>query len=325
MQVKSLWYTGPKALELRTIDISEPGPYELLVRIEACGVCTWDLFIYSGGFQPFKPFPFYFGHEGVGVVERVGPLVTRFAVGDRIALRESRHIGKNATGHMAEYAIQNEADVIALPHDGKPAEQWMIEPVACCVNGIDLARIKPGDRVALVGSGFMGGILLQLLALSPASSIAVFDPRAEAIAYARTLAESAPIDVYDLSTHPDTPALAGTFDIVFETAAAEPALRLADSLVTNGGTLAIFSWHHHEVAFDFGSWHVRGITVLNTSPAAAPDFSDCFVRSVPLIEAGRIDLAPLVTHVGGPEEAEGIYRDGLSKENGYVKGIIRWQ
>ena len=324
MQAKSLWYTAPKTLEVRDIDVPEPGPYELLVKIEACGVCTWDLFIYSGGFQAFKPFPFSFGHEGVGVVERTGPLVTRFASGDRIALRESREIGKNATGHMAQYALQNEADAIALPRDGKPAEHWMIEPVACCVNAIDLAGIKPGDRVALVGSGFMGSILLQLLAHTPASAIAVFDLRAEAVAYARSLARSAPIEVYDLATHPDTAALVGTFDVVFETAAVEPALRLADSLVTHGGTLAIFSWHHHELTFDFGSWHVRGITVLNTSPAAAPSFTDCFVRSVPLIHSGLVDLAPFVTHVGGPAEAERIYRDGLSKDNGYIKGVIRW-
>ena len=111
---------------------------------------------------------------------------------------------------------------------------------------------------------------------------------------------------------------------VSEHAAVEPALRLADSLVTHGGTLAIFSWHHHELTFDFGSSHVRGVTVLNTSPAAAASFTDCFVRSVPLIQSGLVDLAPFVTHVGGPAEAERIYRDGLSKDNGYIKGVIRW-
>jgi len=48
------------------------------------------------------------------------------------------------------------------------------------------------------------------------------------------------------------------------------------------------------------------------------------MRSVPLIASGRVDLAPLVTHVGPPEQAPGIYKDGLSKENGYIKGVIRW-
>lgn len=324
MKVKSLWYTAPKTLELREIEIPEPGPYELLIEVEACGVCTWDLFIYSGGFQSFKEFPFYFGHEGVGIVEKVGPEVTRFGEGDRIALRESPEIGAIGTGHMAEYAIQKESEVIPLPKDGKPAEDWMIEPVACCVNGMDLAQIKPGERVALVGSGFMGSILLQLLALSPASNITVFELRPEALKYAESLAARAPIDVYDLNEKPDTDALAAGFDVVFETAAVEPAFRLANSLVRNGGTLAVFSWHHHDITFDFGNWHVRGIKVLNTSPAAAPDFTDCFKRSVPLIEKGLVDLRPLTTHVGSPEGAKEIFEHGLAKTDGYIKGVIRW-
>lgn len=324
MNVKSLWYLAPEQLELRDVEIPAPGPHELLVKVDACGVCTWDLFIYSGGFRGFKDYPFYFGHEGVGTVETVGAGVTRFQPGDRVALRESRDIGAIGTGHMAEYAIQREQDLIPLPHDDKPAEHWMIEPVACCVNAIDLAPIKPGARVALVGSGFMGSILLQLLAMSPASSVSVFDLRKESLAYARTVGPKGLVDVYDLNDNPDLGELEGTFDLVFETAAVEPAFRLSNRLVKSGGTLAIFSWHHHDITFDFGYWHVNGITVLNTSPAAAPNFTDCFMRSVPLIASGRVDLAPLVTHVGSPEDAPKIYKDGISKENGYIKGVIRW-
>ncbi|MFW5695374.1 MAG: zinc-dependent alcohol dehydrogenase [Alkalispirochaeta sp.] len=324
MNVKSLWYVAPEQIELRNIEIPEPGPHELLVKIEACGVCTWDLFIYSGGFRSFKDFPFYFGHEGVGTVERTGAGVTRFKPGDRVALRESRDIGAIGTGHMAEYAIQQEQDLVALPHDGRPAEHWMIEPVACCVNAVDLAVIKPGYRVALVGSGFMGSILLQLLAMSSASVVSVFDLRAESLTYARSVGPAGLLEVYDLNEKPDLSDLHGSYDVVFETAAVEPAFRLSNDLVRSGGTLAIFSWHHHDITFDFGYWHVNGITVLNTSPAAAPNFTDCFTRSVPLISSGRVDLAPLVTHVGSPEEARDIYRDGLSKENGYIKGVIRW-
>ncbi len=331
---KSLWYTGERSLEVRDVSFPEPGPHEVLVKVDACGVCTWDLFIYSGGFQKERPFPFYFGHEGVGHVVQVGPGVTRVAEGDRVALRESPVIGAVGTGHMAEYALQPESVLVPLPEDRIPTEHWMIEPVACCVNAVDLARIPPGARVALVGSGFMGGILLELLAMSPASTVAVFDLRKESLEFARawsarTAAGGAPIEIHDLSsTAPgaaqDRAALQGTFDVVIETAAVEPALKLANNLVRSGGTLVIFSWHHHPLTFDFGSWHVRGLTVLNASPAAAPDFSRCFAQAVPLIAAGRVDLAPLVTHVAKPEDAEALYEDGLSKENGYIKGVITW-
>jgi threonine dehydrogenase-like Zn-dependent dehydrogenase len=323
MKAKSLWYIGERQVELREVDIPEPGPYEVLVRVEACGVCTWDLFIYSGGFQSFKPYPFYFGHEGIGIVERTGPLVSAVNPGDRVALRESPVIGANARGHMAEYAIQREEVLIPLPGAVDRPETWMIEPVACCINGVDLAEIKPGARVALVGSGFMGSIILQLLAVSPASNVSVFDLRDESLEYARACRSHVPIEVYDLRDA-DTAPLCGSFDVVFETAAVESAFRLANSLVRAGGTLAIFSWQHHPFTFDFGDWHVRGIRVLNTSPAAAPDFTDCFSRGAACMERGIVDVAPLVTHVAKPEDAAALYEDGITKRNGYIKGVIRW-
>jgi 2-desacetyl-2-hydroxyethyl bacteriochlorophyllide A dehydrogenase len=331
---RSLWYTRERSLEVREVSFPQPGPHEVLVKVDACGVCTWDLFIYSGGFQKERPFPFYFGHEGVGHVVQVGEGVTRVARGDRVALRESPVIGAVGTGHMAEYALQPESVLVPLPEDRIAAKHWMIEPVACCINAVDLARIPAGARVALVGSGFMGGILLELLAMTPASTVAVFDLRKESLEFARTWAQrtaagGASIEVHDLASSApgaatDRAALNGTFDVVIETAAVEPALNLANNLVRSGGTLVIFSWHHHPITFDFGSWHTRGITVLNASPAAAPDFSRCFTQAVPLIASGRVDLAPLVTHVAPPEDAAGLYEDGLTKENGYIKGVITW-
>ncbi|HUX50183.1 MAG TPA: alcohol dehydrogenase catalytic domain-containing protein [Spirochaetia bacterium] len=325
MKSKSLWYTTAKRVEVREIEIPSPGPGEALVRVDACGVCTWDLFIFSGGFSHTKPFPFYFGHEGIGHVAAVGPGVTRIRVGDRVALLSTADIGSIGGGHMAEYALQKQDVLVPIPEDRIPAEHWMIEPAACCVNAIDLAHIRAGARVALVGSGFMGSILLQLLAMSPVSKLTAFDLRPESIAYARSLNGGAAVEVVDLkSEDPLSGDRAGTYDLVFEAAAAEPAFRLANALVRTGGTIGIFSWHHHEITFDFGDWHVRGITVLNTSPAANPHFQDCFYQARELIAAGRIDLAPLVTHVDAAEGAQSLFEKGLGKTDGYVKGVIRW-
>ncbi len=324
IKAKSLWYVASHKLDIRQINVADPGPHQVRVRVMVCGVCSWDLLIFSGGYQDTHAFPFYFGHEGIGVIEKVGPGVTRVTVGDRVALRQSAVIGAEGTGHMAEYALQSEAEVVPLPADGKPDEHWMIEPVACCVNSANLAPVRAGSRVALVGSGFMGGIILQLLALSPVSNISVFDPRPESLEYARSLQRGAPIAVHDNGANPDLSDLHGTFDMVIETAGAEPAFLLANKLVRKGGTFVVFSCQRRPFNFDFGNWHSRGITVLNTSPAAAPDFAGCFYQSLPLMASGRIDVAPLVTHVAPPEQAQALFEDGFSKQNGYIKGVIRW-
>ena len=324
MTSRSLWHTAPERLEIRQVDVADPGPHQVRVRVKVCGVCGWDLRIFSGSFQNRRAFPFYFGHEGIGIVEKAGPGVTRVAAGDRVALRQSAVIGAVGTGHMADYALQSDAEVVPLPADGRPDEHWLVEPVACCVNAVDLARIRVAARVALVGSGFMGGIMLQLLAMSPVSRISVFELRPESLKYARMLAGAAPIDVYDLRSNPDVAALEGSYDVVIETAGVEPAFLLADRLVRNGGTLVVFSRQHRPFTVDFAAWHSRGISVLNTSPASAPDFTRCFFQSVPLLHAGRIDLAALITHVAPPEGAQQLYQDALSKTNGYLKGVIRW-
>lgn len=324
IEASSLWHVAPGKLEIRPVKVAVPGPHQVRVRVRVCGVCAWDLLIFSGGYQRVRAFPFYFGHEGIGLIESVGPGVRRVSVGDRVALRQAAVIGEEGSGHMAEYALQSDAEVVPLPADGKPDEHWLVEPVACCVNALDLTRIRAGARVALVGSGFMGSIILQLLALSPVCRISVFELRPESLQYARSLEGRVPIDVHDLQADPDLDSLYGSFDVAIETAGVEPAFLLADRLVRKGGTFVVFSRQNRPFAFDFSSWHSRGITVLNASPASAPDFSSCFHQSVALMRAGRIDLSSLVTHVAQPQQAQGLFEDALSKKGGYIKGVIRW-
>ena len=205
----------------------------------------------------------------------------------------------------------------------------LIESVACCVNAIDRAAIRCGERIALVGCGFMGSILLQGLLLTPARAVAAFDVRPELLEKAAAFGK--PYEKQGLLSTHDPSALGaglkefeGAFDAVIETAATEAGFRLADRLVKKDGRLIVFSWHHHVFPVDLGSWHVRGLSVLNVSPAAHSRFDECFHQSISLLEKQRIDLKPLVTHVAPPENAQGLYEKGLRKTGGYIKGAIRW-
>lgn len=325
MKTRSLWYAGKEHVEVREVDIPEPGRSEALVEVEACGVCTWDLFIFSGGFQKEKPYPFYFGHEGIGRVIKTGTDVRRVREGDRVALRESPEIGKIGTGHMASHAVLPEPMLIPLPESGLDASHWLIEPVACCVNALDRGAVRAGERVALVGCGFMGSILLQGLLHTPAAEVAAFDVKPEHLELARSLAGSgARLTTHDAKSTENLSALDGSFDLVVETAASESGFRLSNRLVKKGGRLLIFSWHHHAFPVDLGYWHVNGITVLNVSPAAHLHFDDCFHQSIPLLHSGILDVGRLVTHVASPEDAQGVFEKGLAKTDGYIKGMICW-
>jgi 2-desacetyl-2-hydroxyethyl bacteriochlorophyllide A dehydrogenase len=327
MKTRSLWYTGPRELDIRTIDLPEPGPGEALVEVSVCGICTWDLFIYSGGFQNHRAFPFYFGHEGIGRVVRCGPGVD-IPDGKRVALRESKRIGQLGGGHMAEYALQEARSLVFLPEDEVPDHQFMVEPAACCVNAAKISPVRPGERVALVGAGYMGAVLLQLLALSPAREIAVFERRPESLDYAAGLVSDTPIRIVDVREKPARESWVeteGSFDLVIEATGVEAGFRLADSLVRPGGRFVIFSWQHEPFEFDFGTWHERGLTVHNSSPGESWNFTACFEAARDLIDAGRIDQSELITHVARPEHAKELYQHGLAKTDGYIKGVIRWK
>jgi threonine dehydrogenase-like Zn-dependent dehydrogenase len=193
------------------------------------------------------------------------------------------------------------------------------------VNAVDRAAVRAGERVALVGCGFMGSILLQGLLRTPAAEVHVFDVKPEHLELARSFGGDDELVTHDANEPASSAQGAGRFDLVVETAAAESGFHLANRLVKKGGRLLIFSWHHRAFPVDLGYWHVNGITVLNVSPAAHPHFDDCFYQSIPLIESGRIDTARLVTHVAGPAEAQRVFEKGLTKQDGYIKGMIRWR
>lgn len=325
MKTPSLWYTARERVEIREVELPAVGPGDALVQVDVCGVCTWDLFIFSGGFQREKPYPFYFGHEGVGRVLEVGADVKSLREGDRVALRETSDIGRVGYGHMASRAVLPEHMLILLPDEELPASSWLIEPVACCVNAVDHAAVRCGDRVALVGCGFMGGILLQGLLMTPAAEIAVFDVKPEHLERARSFPNAGQLTTYDAREIGDRAAdLDGSFDIVIETAAAEAGFHLANRLAREAGKLIIFSWHHGPFPIDLGYWHKTGMTVLNVSPSIARDFDECFRQSIPLIRSGRIDVGRLVTHRGPADKAQDVFEKGLSKADGYVKGLIEW-
>lgn len=136
--------TGPGKIELKDIPIAEPGPKQVRVRLEGCGVCASNLTPWAGpDWMIFPTEPGGLGHEGWGRVEAIGEDVTNVAVGDRIA----------ALSHHA-YATHDIADadmVVPLPAllDGLP---FPGEPLGCAMNIFRRADIRPGQTVAIVAS-----------------------------------------------------------------------------------------------------------------------------------------------------------------------------
>ncbi|MFH1231338.1 MAG: zinc-dependent dehydrogenase [Planctomycetota bacterium] len=168
-------YYNNKDIRLEEMPKPEPGPNELVMRVEASGICGSDVMEW----YRVKKAPLVLGHEIAGVVEKAGAGVTAYKKGDRIAA--AHHVPCNTchyclNGHhtvcdtlrqtnfypggFAEYvrlpAINVDRGVFRLPDDVSFEEATFIEPLACVLRGQRLAGLKPGQSVIVIGSGIAG-------------------------------------------------------------------------------------------------------------------------------------------------------------------------
>ncbi|HYX84393.1 MAG TPA: alcohol dehydrogenase catalytic domain-containing protein, partial [Gaiellales bacterium] len=152
--MKTAVLEAPRRFELVDADVPAIAPDEVLVRVAACGVCTSELDMWEGRTE--REFPILPGHEVSGIVAEVGAEVGAPRPGDRVAVWVTER-------GFSEYVAVKAA--YCLPAGDVPLELALAEPLACAVNAVDLAGIRLGDDVLVVGAGFMGSLVLRLAAL----------------------------------------------------------------------------------------------------------------------------------------------------------------
>lgn len=250
--------------DIRIVDLPVPeiGPGELLIQLRACGICASDVMEWY--MRPRAPL--YPGHEPVGTVAALGDGVQQFTVGQRVFFHHhvpcmlchfcqrgsfSQCATFRATrlypGGLAEYirvpAPNVERDVLPLPDDISFEAATLIEPLACCIRGIDRAAIQAGDCVCVLGAGSNGVMLAQLAQQRGASCVIIVDP----ITYRRQRTLEIGIDfALDPSTKPVLEQIHAINngrkpDIVIVTPSKVSAMQQGMELVGPGGTLLLFA------------------------------------------------------------------------------------
>ena len=162
MKVKNVRYTAGGGAELVDMEVDEPGSGEVQVEVAACGICAWDIQTFRAGGDSQSAAPP--GHEGVGYVSKLGPGVHGIEVGARV-------VG----GGFARLRNTPVRSLYRIQDSELADEQWVVEPVSCVVTGMDVCRLRAGERIAMVGCGFMGLMMLQGLAGVGADQIIALD------------------------------------------------------------------------------------------------------------------------------------------------------
>ena len=316
MKSRAVWFERAGVARVREVDVSDPRPGEVQVRCVANGVCMGEVSLFTDVETGRWPLPLIPGHEGVGRVTKVGAGVGTHREGDWVVCRQWAWDWNRPAG-------------LATKLSGPPADAttFLAEPVECVVRAWPSYGIEPGDRVLVLGVGFMGLLNVQLLSRSPLAELVVVDLDADKLDLALRYGATRRVVAGRVPGESELDALeASPFDLVIECSGATPALARAQRLVREGGRLAVFAWHHRPVLIDLGELHVRGVTMLHAGPSIAGHHAtDSMARAVRLIEAGVFDLTGLVTHRHRAEDVQTAMETACRRSAGYIKGVLTFQ
>ena len=305
----TLRYHNDGSIELYEKDVTDPAPDEIQIEGGACGICSWDLATAKLGdkMHPMAP-P---GHEGVGYIAKIGSEVTGFKEGDRVAGGGFANTRNLSTGRVHK-----------IPESDLPDEYWIVEPVSCAVTGIDHCQIKSGDRIAVVGCGFMGQLIIQGLCHYPLDQLVAIDIVQSRLDLAQKTGVSETFNSGEGDIGELTKELKSrNFDVVVDTTGSQPGLDLTTDIVKRGGRINLFGWLKGEKAyFDPTKWHLGGFTIVNSAPASK--IRETFGPAIRLIHNGVIDLKPLVTHTSTLEDYPALMAQILAGDTSYIKGVV---
>ncbi len=307
--------TGAGALEMLDAPAPEPGPGQVRLALEGCGVCGSDLPVWAG--RPWFEYPRdpgAPGHEGWGTIEAVGA-----GVDD---LREGQRVTGLASRCYATEAVAEAGELVVLPEalDGRP---FPGEALGCAMNVFARSQIDAGDTVAVVGVGFLGALLVQLAARAGARVIAI-SRRPFALQMAR---QGGAVDTIELN-QPVTELVheltgGALCDVVVEAAGVQRTLDVAAPLVRERGRLVIAGFHQDGARqVDMQLWNWRGLDVINAHERAPSVYVRGIRAAIGAVVEGRLDPEPLYTHRFALRRLPDALETAGSRPDGFIKALV---
>jgi threonine dehydrogenase-like Zn-dependent dehydrogenase len=308
---------GPGRIELAAVARPEPGPGQVRVRLEGCGVCASNLTPWAGPeWQQFPTEPGALGHEGWGVVDALGEGVEGVSVGTRVAALSYKA--------YAEYDLAEADAVVPLPdaHAGKP---FPGEPLGCAMNIFRRSRIEAGQTVAIVGIGFLGAILTRLATDAGARVIAVSRrPFSLDVARAYGAAETIPMEDHHGIIARVKDLTDGRFcDRVIEAVGKQWPLDLSAELTRERGRLVVAGYHQDGPRqVNMWLWNWRGLDVINAHERDPKVYLEGIREAVDAVASGRLDPGPLYTHRYPLDRLDAALDATRDRPDGFLKALV---
>lgn len=318
--MKKLVTVEPKKSVL--IDVDMPvikSENDVLVKLKYCGVCMSEHHDWSTSAGNYSA-----GHEPMGIVAAVGNAVKKVKVGDRVT---------GLFSGCAEYVIAHQINVFKIP-DNVPDEAATVEPLACLLSAVSKVRIPViGDRVAVVGCGYMGCGAISLLKMRGAYVVAV-DINPLALENAKLYGAD---EVYTPDEVPATyKAVPGSdlgfscgdlgFPLVMEWGETAESLQLALDMTAMCGQLALGAYHNSGMRLvDVKQLNVKAIDCLNTHPRERDLTRACCKRALELMSNGKWAYRNVKTKVFPISEFDRAHEELPEKTGKFLKAIVDWE
>ena len=342
--MKALVLKEYKKFEVEEIKAPVNNEDEVLVKIEACGICGSDVHGMDGSTGRRQP-PMVMGHEAAGIIEAVGSNVKGFSVGDRVTFDSTIYCGK------CSYCLQGEinlcedrrvigvscdeyksqgafAEYLALPprilykfgEDLDFAKACMVEPLSIAFHAVNITDIPLGASVVVIGAGMIGQMVIQTLRIAGAGKVYVIDIDDNRL----ETAQKHGADVVINPTKEDPVAVitketeGNMVDIAIEAVGTEVTVKTGISCLKKGGVITIIGNISPEINFPLQQIVTREIKIQG-SCASSGEYPAC----LEFLERGMIDVSEMISFIKPMSDGQEMFDRLYNKEAGLNKIILK--
>ena len=339
--------------ELQDLPVPSIRPNEVLVRVQAVGICGSDVHGMDGSSGRRVP-PIVMGHEASGIIAEVGSEVHNWATGDRVTfdstvyalddwysrrgfynLSDGREVvgvstgdapnrpGFRRNGAFAEFVAIPQHILYAIPDNVSSTQAALVEPVAVALHALSLTPIQINDSAVVVGAGMIGLFVIQALKLAGCSTIIAIDLDNDRLALAQSLGATHIINAGsgepgNVQKQVQTLTHGRGADVSFEVVGAGPTVRTAIDCVRKGGTVTLVGNLAPTVEIPLQAVVTQQIR-LQGSCAINGEYE----AALSLISSGRINVEAILSAEVPLEEGADWFRRLYAKEKGLIKVVLK--
>ncbi|WP_128548519.1 galactitol-1-phosphate 5-dehydrogenase [Larkinella soli] len=342
--MKALVLTEYNHFELQDIPRPAPGPTDVLVKVQAVGICGSDVHGMDGSSGRRIP-PVVMGHEASGIIVETGAGVKHWQVGDRVTfdstvyalddwysrrgmynLSDGREVLGVSTpdfrrqGAFAEFVVVPQHILYAIPDNVGFTQAALVEPVAVALHALSLTPMQVNDSAVVVGAGMIGLFIIQALKVAGCGQIIAVDLDDDRLALARKLGADRVLNVDREDIPAEIKALTSGrgADVAFEVVGIGPTVRTAIDSVRKGGTVTLVGNLTPTVEIPIqkvvtSQLRLQGSCAINGEYEAA----------LAMISSGRIDVEAILSAEVPLEEGADWFKRLYDKEKGLIKVVLK--